>query len=189
MNRLFLLALCYLVGAIPTSYLCVQYYLKKDIRTLGSGNSGATNASRVLGLWAFVFILCVDAAKAYAALYVLQSAGYTSTQFLLFAAAAVLLGNGYSPFLRFAGGKGVSTMFGLLLFFLPLGVVGGYVAVFMLVFYLFYRVDVASLSASLGGIAIVWAAGCSELYLNASIVGAVWIWVQHWKNIRTLLKG
>jgi glycerol-3-phosphate acyltransferase PlsY len=188
MYRLVLIALCYIVGALPTSYYLVWLKTKKDLRTLGSGNSGATNAARVLGPSAFFSIVCIDALKAYGILWFSQAQGLESW-WLLGAAAAVMLGNSYSVFLSFSGGKGVATGLGVLLFLFPPLVVLGYCVVFMLVLMRMKRVDVASLSSALFGVVGVVLAGCSFSFILVAVAIAVWIWIRHWKNLYTLLKG
>lgn len=188
MYRYAIILLCYLIGAIPTSYLFVQFFARKDIRQLGSGNSGATNAARVLGLWSFFTILCIDASKAYAAVLCAQWQGL-APEWVLGAAAAVVLGNSFSPFLGFAGGKGVATLLGVLCFLFSPLVIVGYLVIFALTYVVFRRVDVASLTASAAGIGVVWSAGYSSPLLAAASIGAFWVWARHWNNIYRLVKG
>ena len=188
MYRLILITLCYFVGALPTSYYLVWLKTKKDIRTLGSGNSGATNAARVLGPVSFFIIVGIDAFKAYGALWIAQLYGCDAWG-VLAASAAVILGNSYSPFLSFSGGKGVATGLGILLFLFPPLVVLGYCVVFILVLMRMKRVDVASLSSALFGVVGVVLAGCSLSLILGAVAIAVWIWIRHWKNLYTLLKG
>jgi glycerol-3-phosphate acyltransferase PlsY len=188
MYRILLIALCYIVGAFPTSYYLVWLKTKKDLRTLGSGNSGATNAARVLGLPAFFIIVCIDALKAYGVLWFAQSHGLCEWE-LLGAAAAVLLGNSYSLFLSFSGGKGAATGLGVALFLFPSLVVFGCCVVFALVFMRMQRVDVASLSAVVCAVVGVVLAGCSVSLIVLAIAIALWIWIRHWKNIAALMKG
>lgn len=109
-----LLVLSYLIGAIPSGYLLLKVFYGIDPRTQGSGNIGATNVARVTGSKILFFIIFfVDAVKAAGAVYLVQF--LVQNHFLtLGAAALVLLGNMYSCFLNFGGGKGVSTILGLL---------------------------------------------------------------------------
>lgn len=114
-----ILVFSYLIGAIPSGYLIARLAGIADIRAHGSGNIGATNVARILGAHYFLIVFCADMLKAYAWLMVLAHYGYTN-MICLFAAAALLLGNGFSVFLRGSGGKGVATSFGVLLALNPL---------------------------------------------------------------------
>ncbi len=109
--------LAYLVGAIPTGYLVARFVAGVDIRQQGSGNTGASNVARVVGKKYFILVFFIDAVKAFSFL--------RGAHFLLgdgasyYLAAALLVGNSFSVFLQFTGGKGVATTFGLLCYFLP----------------------------------------------------------------------
>jgi glycerol-3-phosphate acyltransferase PlsY len=109
---LIIVLLAYLIGAIPTGYLIAQLKGIADIRAHGSGNIGATNVSRVLGKHYFFLIFFLDAGKAFLFMHAIQPYFYFSH--LCFFAGILLFGNGYSIFLRGGGGKGVATLFGLL---------------------------------------------------------------------------
>jgi acyl phosphate:glycerol-3-phosphate acyltransferase len=105
--------LAYLTGTIPTGYLIAQLKGINDIRAHGSGNIGATNVSRVLGKHYFFLIFFLDAGKAYVFIRAIQT--HFDFNYLCIFAALLLFGNGCSIFLRGSGGKGVATLFGLLL--------------------------------------------------------------------------
>jgi acyl phosphate:glycerol-3-phosphate acyltransferase len=105
--------LAYLIGAIPTGYLIAKFKGISDIREHGSGNIGATNVSRILGKHYFFLIFFIDAGKAY--LFIQAIRPYFDFNYLCFFAGILLFGNGCSLFLRGSGGKGVATLFGLLI--------------------------------------------------------------------------
>ncbi|MFP4580145.1 MAG: glycerol-3-phosphate 1-O-acyltransferase PlsY [Candidatus Sumerlaeia bacterium] len=126
-----LLVVGFLIGAIPFAFIFVKKMKGIDIRTVGSGNSGATNASRVLGKPMGIFILVLDLLKGSFAAYVLpwvySMIGLPSPIWdelgirgvgLCFGLAA-FLGHCFSPFLRFKGGKGVATALGVYLVLAP----------------------------------------------------------------------
>ncbi|HTM06403.1 MAG TPA: glycerol-3-phosphate acyltransferase [Patescibacteria group bacterium] len=115
----FLCTLAFLIGAIPTGYLLAQLYGISDIRVFGSGNIGASNVGRLLGWKAFVLVFFLDALKAAGTLWFAQKFS-ASHETLLIVAFATLLGNCYSPFLGFNGGKGVATLMGIVGAFSPL---------------------------------------------------------------------
>src|SRR5581483_8545951 len=103
----------YLIGAIPCGYLIARACGINDIRNHGSGNTGATNVGRILGLKYFFLIFFLDCLKAYAVLAVLAHYGFEQSD-LIIPALALLVGNAFPLFLRFRGGKGVATSVGIL---------------------------------------------------------------------------
>ena len=109
---LFIGLLAYLIGAIPVGYLIAQLKGIADIRAHGSGNIGATNVSRFLGVHYFFLIFFLDAGKAFLFLHTIKP--YFPTNYLYIFAALLLFGNGCSLFLRGSGGKGVATFTGLI---------------------------------------------------------------------------
>jgi glycerol-3-phosphate acyltransferase PlsY len=103
----------YLLGAVPFSYLLVRWKTGLDVRRVGSGNVGATNAMRAAGRGTGAVALALDLAKG--AVPVLAGRALQVPAVVLAAvAAAAVLGHCYSPFLRFTGGKGVATAAGAL---------------------------------------------------------------------------
>lgn len=110
----------FLLGAIPFAWLLVRLAKGIDVRSVGSGNAGATNASRAFTgkgarIGAFLLIYLLDAGKGWLAVWLAQ---YDAPYHLLFgvlAAASAVLGHVFSPFLWFRGGKGVATATGALL--------------------------------------------------------------------------
>src|SRR5215813_9832024 len=122
MMVLLALALAYLLGAIPFGYLLVKWRTGGDIRSAGSGNTGATNVLRTTGRAAGVATLLLDAAKGYAAVWI--AARLTGDQPLWTAGAALaaIAGHAYPVFLGFKGGKAVATFIGAFLYLTPLAV-------------------------------------------------------------------
>lgn len=111
--------LAFLLGAVPFAWLVVRLCLGVDVRTIGSGNVGATNASRAFAgraarITAFVAIYLLDAGKGFAAVQVMQMAAPELLAAVVAAALAVL-GHVFTPFLGWRGGKGVATATGALL--------------------------------------------------------------------------
>ena len=115
--------IAYLLGSIPTGFL-VAKARGVDIRTVGSGNIGATNVLRILGKPAGVFVLLADAAKGWLATFVVAKlvagwffpdAGSLSREwFAICAGLAAILGHNYTCWLHFKGGKGIATSAGVL---------------------------------------------------------------------------
>lgn len=110
----------YLVGAIPTGYILCRRLFGIDITEHGSGNIGATNVARVLGSHFFFVVFLIDAAKAFLYLFLLLQFYVLNNSVIFFCAAIMLLvGNAYSVFLNFSGGKGVATMCGIIYALFP----------------------------------------------------------------------
>lgn len=106
-----IVVLAYLIGSIPFSFLIVKLVARKDVRRVGSGNVGATNAMRAAGKAAGVGALLLDVAKGVAAVLIARRLGAPPT-LVGAAAVAVVLGHCYPVWLGFQGGKGVATSAG-----------------------------------------------------------------------------
>ena len=102
----------FLVGSFPTAYLVGRWRRGIDIRGAGSGNPGATNIGREVGIAAGIVVLGVDAAKGAIAIVAGQQLGLPVLA-LYFTALAAVLGHNFSPFLKFRGGKGGATVLGI----------------------------------------------------------------------------
>lgn len=106
----------YLAGSIPTGFLAVKAMKGIDIRTVGSGNIGATNTGRILGKTWAVLIAAFDMLKG--GIIVLIASCFTeSSSMLAMTGVAAVLGHNYPVWLSFKGGKGVATTFGVFGFF------------------------------------------------------------------------
>jgi glycerol-3-phosphate acyltransferase PlsY len=112
--------LSYLIGCIPTAYILVKVIKRQDIRRIGSGNVGATNAARVLGKPMGFFVLIVDMLKGiipviFIADRFLERFYFPNPDVLrLILGVLAIIGHNWSVFLNFRGGKGVATTFGVL---------------------------------------------------------------------------
>jgi len=115
------LLLSYLLGSIPTAYLLGKAIKGIDIRKVGSGNVGATNALRVLGKGAGITVLFLDIFKGFAAVILLADFFITKPHLWQEQNLRILMGLGcicghnWSIFLQFKGGKGIAATFGALL--------------------------------------------------------------------------
>ncbi|QAR33062.1 glycerol-3-phosphate 1-O-acyltransferase [Geovibrio thiophilus] len=180
-----LLIICYLIGSIPTGYLLVKKVKGIDIRTVGSGNVGATNAARILGKWGFAAVFAVDMLKGFIPVWI---TGMLYPDVVLIAAVLVVLGHTYTVFLNFKGGKGVATAVGVFLALapIPLGVAA---VAFGVVIYISRMVSLSSITA-----AAVLAASVvlmdTEVSLKIfTVVIAAFVIYKHRTNISRIMKG
>jgi acyl phosphate:glycerol-3-phosphate acyltransferase len=139
--------LAFLFGSIPFGYIISRIVSKKDIRLSGSGNIGATNVSRVLGLKWGLLSFFFDFMKGYLP-FVLAMMLFPelSKAWLLWMSIPAILGHNFSPFLGFKGGKGISTTAGLLIAYHPLLGVWSLIS-WLLMLFLFGYVSLASIVA------------------------------------------
>ena len=108
----------YLVGSVPTAYIVVRLKQGADIRDLGSRNVGALNTFHQAGVARAAVVLVVDMAKGVLAISLPNWVGAPGWAIYV-AAVAVLVGHNWPVFLRFRGGKGAATIFGISLVMLP----------------------------------------------------------------------
>lgn len=189
--------LAYLLGSIPTGYL-VARAKGIDIRTVGSGNIGATNAFRVLGNAAGSAVLAADALKGWLAVAVLPrlvslifgipSNTFAREYYQIIAAMAVVLGHNYTCWLKFKGGKGIATSGGVLTALVP-GALLIIFTIWVVVFAITRYVSLASVAASFALPFAAWITGCSILMIIVTgCMGALAIY-KHRSNIQRLLNG
>ena len=145
--QILLIIAAYFIGAIPFAYIIVKLVKNIDIRTVGSGNAGATNAARVLGKWGFISVFILDAFKGFLPVFI-SLHYYGETVITLVTAAVVVLGHTYTVFLGFKGGKGVATGAGVFLALAPVEIGIGLV-VFLVVFLATKMVSAGSILASI----------------------------------------
>jgi acyl phosphate:glycerol-3-phosphate acyltransferase len=114
------LAISYLIGSIPWAYIFVRLIKNQDIRKLGSGNVGATNAARVLGKPLGILILVLDTLKGFVVvlflgdLLITRQSVFSPEILRILLGVAAILGHSWTVFLNFKGGKGVATTLGVL---------------------------------------------------------------------------
>ena len=146
----------YLIGSIPWAYVVVRAVQGVDIRTVGSGNVGATNAGRLLGFRFFLLVFLLDFLKGFlptycAPLIVRRWTGESVPGEAVYAAVAAILGHNFPIYLRFRGGKGVATSIGAVAALDPIA--AGATVLAFCVFLLVTRF--VGLSSAMGGIVFV----------------------------------
>ena len=111
MDTIIIILLTYLMGSIPFGFLLTKLFLNKDIRNIGSGNIGATNALRTGNKFIGYSTLILDILKAVAPLIYIK---FNMPDFLYIASLCIFLGHVFPVWLKFKGGKGVATFVGIL---------------------------------------------------------------------------
>lgn len=187
----------YLLGSIPAGYLLVRIFLKKDIRSSGSGNIGATNVLRsggkTLGAATFLADMCKGslAVAMGGMLGAILLPAWPSRSAQALGALFAVLGHIFPIWLRFKGGKGVATGFGVFLVAAPLAALAA-ISVFILVLYGSKYVSLASILGSLSFpiFAFLLIHGPKPaFYIAVQFFVAGLVIVKHHQNIRRLLAG
>ena len=194
---LVIVAIAYLLGSIPVGYLLVRLFRHEDIRSVGSGNIGATNVLRSggKGLGAATFLL--DTLKGAAAVglgallasFLLPSMPFRDAQAL--AAVSAVVGHMFPVWLRFRGGKGVATGFGVFLVAAPLAALSS-IALFTVVLLITRYVSLASILGAGSFPVFAWFLVRGEkpaLYIAAQIIVSLLIILKHHQNMRRLVTG
>lgn len=196
MNELMIVILAYLIGSIPTAVWVSQRFFNIDIREYGSGNAGATNVYRVLGSRWGTLVMLVDMLKGMAAVqlawllpeYADSETLFQNLQTIL--GMTAVLGHIFPIWADFKGGKGVATVFGMVLGISPITAVSC-VGVFGIVLYLTRFVSLSSILASVAFpifILVIFNVD-NPLYRVFAIAVALMVVLTHQKNIGRLLRG
>lgn len=193
------IAISYLIGSIPTAYLFGRLLKGVDIRKFGSGNVGATNAFRVLGPIPAIVVLILDILKGYIAVvflggFILSAAVENQEIARIILGAAAIAGHNWTIFLKFKGGKGIATSFGVLVGLAVklagLKIILGLVVLTWLVVFILSRI--VSLSSVLAAISFplyVVLFKQTKVLISTSIILSLLIILRHRSNIRRFLQG
>ena len=183
-EMLFALALGYLLGSIPFGLVLTRLAGNGDIRNIGSGNIGATNVLRTGNKWLAGLTLFLDCLKATAAIVIAQRLFGPETG--AFAATGALVGHLYPVWLKFRGGKGAATLFGVLIALLPIAA-AVYAAIWILLLLTIRISSVAGMSAAVS--APITAAVLHSSFLPMLLGFAVLVLWKHRENILRLRRG
>lgn len=198
------IVVAYLLGAVPFAFLIARAH-GKDLRTIGSGNIGATNLARAVGRrWGYI-CFALDVLKGFIPMAAVGAIVGTPERPALFAlwlavGVAAILGHVFSLFLRFKGGKGVATSFGVALGLWPYFTISALIAltVWVAVVLIWRYVSLASICAAVAfpvalllGILLVptWHAWPLWPLLVAAIAIPAMVVLRHRENVRRLLAG
>jgi glycerol-3-phosphate acyltransferase PlsY len=195
MEIAFLIVLAYLIGSIPTAVWVSSKIYGIDIREHGSGNAGATNTFRILGSKAGSAVMLGDMMKGFIAVklsllsnFHLGSEAITNLQVCL--GLVSVIGHIFPIWADFRGGKGIATLFGMILSIQPLVAIS-LVGVFVLILFLTRYVSLSSITASIAfPVLILFIFQEPEMsYKIFAIATACLVVFTHHKNIGRLLAG
>lgn len=198
MKELILIFFAYLIGSVPTALIISRKFFGIDIRDYGSGNMGATNTYRVLGSKFGTIVMIIDILKGMAAVglytfltyYLHQNNSPERTNFMIGLGLSAVVGHVFPIWANFKGGKGVATLFGMIIAIQPVIAIAC-VSVFVLVLYLTRFVSLSSILAGLMlPVSVLWIWNEHEfLYRLFALLVALLIIVTHQKNIGRLIRG
>jgi glycerol-3-phosphate acyltransferase PlsY len=196
MKEFILIILAYFIGSIPTAIIVSKLFFNIDIREYGSGNMGATNTFRVLGPKFGTIVMVGDMLKGILAVSLYNLLPYyltnelDRTNLMIGLGLAAVIGHIYPIWADFRGGKGVATLFGMVLAIQPIVAINC-VGVFLLVLYLTRYVSLSSIIAGVAlPICVLWIYNEKEVFYRVFAVAvAALIVLTHQKNISRLLKG
>jgi len=176
----------YLLGAVPFGLVIARRVAQVDVRSVGSGNIGATNVARAAGKGVAAVVLLLDALKGFVPASL--AAAWTGEPWAAaWAGFAAFLGHCFPVYLRFRGGKGVATALGVSLALAPWAALAGAVTYFA-VFKGFRLSSLGSLAGALVATLVAFLTAASPAYAWAVVAMVLVIFVRHSGNIRRLLR-
>lgn len=182
-----LIVATYFLGAIPFGLVFARWLTGKDPREHGSGNIGATNALRTGGKKVGICTLIADILKGVFPVSLALYLGFTELEITLVALAS-FLGHIFPVYLKFKGGKGVATMFGVLIPWMPWVAVISFV-IWLISFKLSRYVSLASILAGISLPILAWLLGSSlEATFTCVVLGGL-MTIRHHSNIKRLVAG
>ena len=200
---LILIIAAYLLGSVPFGVIIASAH-GKDLRSIGSGNIGATNVARALGRkWAYI-CFALDVLKGLVPMLIAKSLVHETTlaalSLWLAAGCAAIIGHVFPIYLKFKGGKGVATSVGVILGLYPYYTLPGIIAFLVwLIFLLIWRyVSLASMAASLAfPIALIATIAFNDNWhfpqlwpiIIVALAMPLLVIIRHVENIKRLLEG
>ncbi|MDD5644849.1 MAG: glycerol-3-phosphate 1-O-acyltransferase PlsY [bacterium] len=187
MNSLIVFTVSYIIGSLPTAFIICRLISGKDIRTLGSGNVGATNVARLFGLKYGAITFALDCLKGFLPVFILAKCEGIQSDFILISAVAILAGHMWPVFLGFKGGKGVASGVGIVIALNPFAA-GISFLIFAGMFVCFRYISASSVAAAVCMPFIMWYLGSSGKIVVFVSFAAILIVYMHRNNIRRLMK-
>lgn len=180
----------FLLGSIPFGRIVGYFAGHIDIRKAGSGNIGATNVARQLGMGWGLLTLALDMFKGFAPVSGAEQlvSGNAAVYSGIVVGLAALLGHQFSVFQRFAGGKGVATALGVFLALSPFACLIG-LGIFALLVLKWRYISLGSLGATLSMPITLYLQGFSPAVVLGAVIAAAFIFLRHHQNIQRLIRG
>jgi len=193
--------LSYIAGSIPFAYIVVKLMKGTDIRTVGSGNVGFTNATRSLGMGKGLIVLFADAGKGVVAVLAISRLGMIQDNSLLhfmpvICGLAAIIGHIWTVFLKFKGGKGVATSLGI---FISIHWIAGLIAlaVWLIIVAITRYVSLGSILMCVAFLIVAFVTGTGNVTYEVNIwavrimaiVVTLIVTYKHRDNIQRLIKG
>jgi glycerol-3-phosphate acyltransferase PlsY len=190
------LLVAYMLGSIPTAVWIGKRFHGIDVREHGSGNAGTTNTIRVLGWYTGIPVLIIDLAKGWLAAILPVISGLAAPEssmminLQIITGIAAIVGHIFPLFAGFRGGKGVATMFGVLLALHPLLTVSC-IGVFLTVLIITGIVSVSSMCAGVAFPLLLFFVfdSPSIVFKIFSVMVGIALIITHRRNIKRLLNG
>jgi acyl phosphate:glycerol-3-phosphate acyltransferase len=180
--------IAYCLGSISTSTLIGKWVGNIDIRKHGSGNAGATNTLRVLGLKWAIIVLLVDVLKGVVAILLARWLGHGDALYIYASGLAVIFGHNWPVFFQFRGGKGVATTIGvLILTMIQPALIAGVVAIAIVAITRWISLGSLTFTALTCVVAMCLHEPTSAIVFSALV--AVMSIYRHRANIVRLMKG
>jgi glycerol-3-phosphate acyltransferase PlsY len=181
-----LIFFAYVIGSVPSGYILGKIS-GIDVRSVGSGNIGATNVARALGKGRGGLTLLADAAKGYLPVFLALRLEFDAAALALIAVAA-FLGHLYPLFLNFHGGKGVATALGALLALAPTATLV-LIVVFVVAVLVSRIVSLGAIAAAMAAPVALWFFSQSLVFVAMGLFLGAMIILRHRGNIQRLLAG
>jgi len=187
MNNFILACAAYLLGTFPSAFIIGKIFGGLDIRATGSGNVGAMNTAREVGILPGVLTLLLDLLKALFAVYLATRLG-TCSYMPLIAGLLVILGHNYNVFLKFKGGKGLASLAGVLMIISPI------IILYLMILYLIliFLVKDTNAAAGVGILSLPLFLGLKTGDPAGYVIGAAiafLIFLKHQKDFKAYFKG
>ncbi|HTR39532.1 MAG TPA: glycerol-3-phosphate 1-O-acyltransferase PlsY [Bryobacteraceae bacterium] len=183
------LVVAYLIGGIPFGYLLVRWKTGADVRSMGSGNIGATNVLRTTGRGIGAVTLVLDIAKGFFAVWLAGRLSGASPVWMSLAALAVMAGHAYPVFLKFEGGKAVASFVGAFLYLTPVPM-AAVLVLFVIVVAATRHISMGSIIAAGGLWLAVWLIEHPPVIeIFAALIAGAFIVYRHQANIARLRSG
>ena len=178
----------YLIGAIPFGFL-IGKMRGVDVRTVGSKNIGATNVYRTVGhKWGFLAFFC-DFLKGFLPVFLaLRFASSVNANLPVYVGLAAVVGHTLTVFMKFRGGKGVATAFGMMVALATYPALLAF-GVFVVTVWISHYISLGSMLAAASLAVLVWMFPCLLAVRIIAALIAVFVIVKHKSNIQRLMKG